>query len=119
MLNSQALEKMGIDANEGLAYCADDPEFYEEMLGEYRAEGRARLDELRRFFEQRDWKNYAIRAHSAKSTSKMIGAKALSEKARELEMAGKAEDEQAISALHEPFACEYGALLDQLDALLG
>ena len=119
MLNTQALGNLGIDADEGLAYCADDPEFYEEMLGEYRAEGRVKLDELRRFFASHDWKNYAIRAHSVKSTSKMIGAKALSEKARELEMAGKAEDEQAIAALHEPFTCEFGALLDQLDALLG
>jgi HPt (histidine-containing phosphotransfer) domain-containing protein len=119
MLDLQALGSLGIDVDEGLAYCADDPEFYEEMLGEYRAEGRAKLDELRRFYESRDWGNYAIRAHSAKSTSKMIGAKALSEKARELEMAGKAQDEPAVAVLHEPFVREYGALLDQLDALLG
>ena len=31
MLNIAALTDAGIDTEEGMAYCADDPEFYEEM----------------------------------------------------------------------------------------
>ena len=30
MLNTGALTRLDIDAEEGLAYCADDPDFYEE-----------------------------------------------------------------------------------------
>ena len=39
MLNENALTALEIDCSEGLACCAGDPEFYEEMLGEYAAEG--------------------------------------------------------------------------------
>ncbi len=35
MLDTEALHRIGIDTEEGIAYCADDPEFYEDMLREY------------------------------------------------------------------------------------
>ena len=118
MANLEALREYGVDTDEGLAYCADDPAFYEEMLGEFLSEGEGRLADLRAFFEARDWENYAICAHSVKSTSRMIGAKALSERARELELAGKAEDAAAIEGAHAAFLAEYAALLDTLRAAL-
>ena len=34
MLDIDALTAAGIDTEEGLAYCADDPDIYEEMLME-------------------------------------------------------------------------------------
>lgn len=118
MANLEALREYGVDTDEGLAYCADDPEFYEEMLGEFLLEGDGRLADLRTFFAARDWKNYAICAHSVKSTSRMIGAKALSERARELELAGKAENAAAVEGAHAAFLAEYAALLDRLRAAL-
>lgn len=118
MANLEALREYGIDTDEGLACCADDPAFYEEMLGEFLSEGEERLAELWAFFEARDWKAYTICAHSVKSTSRMIGAKALSERARELELAGKAEDAAAIEGAHAAFLAEYAALLDTLRAAL-
>ena len=77
------LRSVGIDANEGLAYCADDEEFYEEMLDEYVHESRAKLEELNTAFGLRDWERYRISAHSLKSTSRMVGAKGISGKAYE------------------------------------
>ena len=118
MANLEALREYGVDTDEGLAYCADDPEFYEEMLGEFLSEGEGRLVDLRTFFETHDWKSYAICAHSVKSTSRMIGAKALSERARELELAGKAEDAAAVEGAHAAFLAEYAALLNRLRAAL-
>ncbi len=118
MANLEALREYGVDTDEGLAYCADDPEFYEEMLGEFLSEGEGRLADLRTFFETHDWKSYAICAHSVKSTSRMIGAKALSERARELELAGKAEDAAAVECAHAAFLAEYAALLNRLRAAL-
>ena len=51
-------------------------------------------------FEQEDYKNYTIYVHALKSTSKMIGALDLSEKAKALEMAGKDNDIDFIKANH-------------------
>ena len=89
MFDSQALAALGVDAEAGLAYCAGDPEFYAEMLGEYAAEARVGLDELERFYAGQDWQRYGIRAHLIKSTSRMIGATAFSELARALEFAAR------------------------------
>lgn len=110
MLNENALRALEIDMAEGLACCADDPEFYEEMLGEYAAEGPARAEELQRFYEAADWADYAIRAHSVKSTSRMIGADAFAERARILETAAKAGDAAAVRAAHDAFLRDYRAL---------
>ena len=109
-----ALNKLGIDTEEGLAYCADDPEFYEEMLTEFIADGCSAYSDLNKHFEKCDWKHYGITAHTIKSTSKMIGAKALSEKARELETACKEENGSAIIAEHDSFTAELAKLLNGL-----
>ena len=129
MLKETVLREHGIDMSEGLAYCADDPEFYEEMLREYVIEGQDKTGELREFFASEDWSNYAIRAHSVKNTSKMIGAEELSEQARALELAAKelvpensAAKEQnaaAVREMHEDFLDAYQHLLGALDEMLG
>ena len=118
MLNLQTLIEMGIHPTEGLACCADDPDFYEEMLSEFVSEGRAGVSELRRSYENRDWSRYTIRAHTVKSTAKTIGAIALSEQARDQEAAGKALDEQKLLAGHDGFLNAYESLLGQLDRAL-
>ncbi len=118
MPDTEALRRIGIDPEEGMAYCADDPEFYEEMLREYLAESEIKAAELREFYEERSWQRYGICAHSVKSTSRMIGAKALSERAHELELAGREENEGAILAGHERFLKAYTALTDELRTVL-
>ena len=118
MLNTDELKKLGVDTDEGLMYCADDPEFYEEMLAEFLAEGRERAEGLRRFFKDADWKSCGIAAHSVKSTSRMIGASALSELSRELELAAKSGDGEAVAAAHPAFISKYEELLSGLEKLL-
>ena len=114
MLNTEALAAAGIDPEEGLAYCADDPEFYEEMLTEYVREADAGIRELARFFGARDWRNYGIRAHALKSTSRTIGAQAFSEQAREMEAAAKEGKEELLLSRHAAFTAEYAALADAI-----
>jgi HPt (histidine-containing phosphotransfer) domain-containing protein len=118
-MDMTALDKLGIDTEEGLAYCADDPEFYEEMLAEFIAEGSSGYSDLKEHFENRDWKHYGISAHTIKSTSRMIGAKALSDKARELETACKEENSFVLIAEHDSFAAELAELLNGLRAVTG
>ena len=103
MLERDALAQIGIDADEGIACCAGDPEFFDEMVVEYLDESTERIDELARLYESRDWPQYARCAHSIKSTSMMIGAHSLAEVARTMELAGKEADEAAILAGHEHF----------------
>ncbi len=114
MLNIAELEKIGLVTEEGLAYCADDPEFYEEMLGEYLEESRVRMEEMQSFLISNNWSQYAICAHSLKNTSRMIGAVQVSELARELELAGKEEKKDLILEKHDPFIQTCTDLTDRL-----
>ncbi len=114
MLNIEALTAAGIDTEEGMAYCADDPEFYEEMLMEFVSEAVSRPEEMGRLLSDADWENYGIHAHTLKSSSRMIGATSFSERAREMEMAAKAGDADTILSGHASFAAEYAALVDAI-----
>lgn len=119
MLDTDKITALGIDVADGLAYCADDPEFYVEMLAEYVHEGEANRVQLRQFFDEQDWDNYRIRAHSVKNTSRMIGAAALSERAHALELAAREQDAETILASHAVFLADYTALVDAIRGLIG
>ena len=114
MLNMEALENAGIDTEEGMAYCADDPEFYEEMVMEYLKESEGRISDLERNYEGRDWHSYTVCAHSVKNTSRMIGAAKLSEDARIMELAGKEENMEVILAGHMHFLKAYRDTVERL-----
>ena len=114
-MDAAKLRIVGIDVEEGLAYCADDEEFYAEMLDEYVHESRVKLEELTAAFESCDWDRYRISAHSLKSTSRLIGAKGISGKAYELEIAAKTGDASAVEALHSEFTDECARFTDRLE----
>ena len=108
MANLHMLMEIGVDTDEGLACCADDVEFYEEML----------KDELNRFYTMQDWEHYGIRAHTTKSTSRMIGAVSFSEIAREMEFAAKEGRAEAIIMNHASFVSGYQQLVDGIQKAL-
>ena len=91
----------GIHADAGLEYCQNDMEFYGELIREFCGSADEKRAEIVRFRQAEDWKNYAIRVHGLKSTSKMLGADALSELAKTLEFAAKAEDADAVAQTHD------------------
>jgi len=119
MLDMNALEALGIDAAEGLAYCADDPEFYEEMLAEYVNESEGNLAGLQQYYDRQDWGNYRIIVHSLKNTSRMIGAADVSDRALLLETAAKEQDTAAILASHSSFLADYRDLTARLRGMIG
>ena len=118
MPDTEALHRIGIDTEEGIAYCADDPEFYEDMLREYLQESDGRAADLRRFYASQDWSQYGLCAHTVKSTSKMIGAKAVSELAREMELACRSRDAASVLTGHDRFLREYTDLADGLRSVM-
>ena len=69
---------------------------------------------LSEYFEVHDWKNYKIIVHALKSTSMVIGAVALSEKAKELESAAKENNEEVLLAEGENSYKEYETVLCEL-----
>ena len=105
------LKEQGVDVETGLKYCRENEEFYRQLLQEYASPIEEKLQQLQTFYDAEDWQNYAIRVHAVKSTSKMIGAGAVSEMARELELASKAKDEHTVKELHAPFMEKYARLL--------
>lgn len=105
-----------IDRAKGLAFCSDDEEVYKEILETFSAEGLKNLDKLGEYYGSEDWKNYKIVVHAIKGTSRLIGADAFSEKAKQLEMAAKDGRVDIIKAQHEQFLGKYRELLQRVAA---
>ncbi|HAM68078.1 MAG TPA: hypothetical protein DCP68_00465, partial [Ruminococcus sp.] len=95
------LREAGIHADAGLEYCQNDMDFYRDLLREFTGSADEKIAEIVKFRQAGDWKNYAIRVHGLKSTSKMLGADALSELAKTLEFAAKDEDTDAVAQTHD------------------
>ncbi|MCR5322808.1 MAG: DegV family EDD domain-containing protein [Lachnospiraceae bacterium] len=67
----------------------------------------AKSDELNGFYSNEDWENYTIKIHALKSSSKLIGAMELGERAQLLETAGKEKNIDYIKEKHEAFMEDY------------
>jgi len=66
--------------------------FYDSIWDKY--------DELDRSYSAGDWKNYTIKIHALKSSSRLVGAMKLGDEAESLEMAGKEGDVSYIKEHH-------------------
>ena len=108
-----------MDTGVGLKYCRNDEQFYESLLSEYAKSHDTKKSSIEEAYEAKKWEEYAIHAHAIKSTSKMIGAAALSELARTLEEAGKAGRGQVIIDSHERFMADYDELTDVIKSITG
>ena len=105
------LDELHVDTAAGLAYCGGDEQFYKELLVEYAGNPDEKLGDLKKYFENKNWKDYSIRVHAVKSTSKMIGAMEISEVAKYLEDSSKESDEEKVVSRHSGFMIDYGKLI--------
>ena len=114
-----ALEKRFpfLDVKSGLTYCLNDEEFYESIVREFSASNK--YDDIQTYYDVMDIDNYVILVHGVKSSALTIGATYVSELAKKLEYAGKADDKDYIKKNHYIFMREYGELLDNLDEVYG
>ena len=110
-----ALRRAGVDTNKALLYCQWDPAMYKSVLADYLTEAGNRRAKLRECYDDKDWKDYTIYAHSLKSSSKMIGAGELSNLAAGLEKAGDRGDEAVILRDHDRTM----ELYDEMTAIIG
>ena len=112
------LRKSGIDTDAGLKYCVGDKEFYKSLLVQYATESAEKIGMMKKYYIVRDWHNYEILVHALKSTSKMIGITALSEKAKALEKAAKNNEENYILQNHEAMIRDYGQIAGEIKSKL-
>lgn len=105
-----------LDTATGLGYCMNDKGFYREMLVEYVKNDR--LADLESSFAKGDFENYRINMHSLKSTSLTIGAVALSETAKTIEIACKEGNVDFVRSQHEKCMADYKTVLEKLSNYL-
>lgn len=101
------LKTAGIDTKTGMLNCRDDEGLYRTLLGEFAGSAEDKKKNMQAYFDEKDWKQYSILVHSLKSSSRLIGAKALSEDAAELEKAANENREAEIAEKHEPAMRQY------------
>lgn len=100
-----------IDVNTGLFYTGGSREAYLSILKTYVSKGHDKIRVIRDFYEKEDWKNYVIEVHALKSSSLALGAKELSDKAKKMELAGKAGDYSTIRKGTEELLALYGEVV--------
>lgn len=85
----------GIDVDTGIANCGSAGGFM-SVLQTFASTVREKADEIQRYYDEEDWKDYTVKVHALKSSARIIGAKQLSEQAAALEAAGDALDTDRI-----------------------
>ncbi|MCH5264906.1 MAG: response regulator [Lachnospiraceae bacterium] len=97
----------------GLQYCGG-LENYIEVLRLISMAGPEDRNKIGQLYETKDWKNYTTLVHALKSTMMSVGVEKLSGMAKELELAGKRNDEKYILEHHDAMMEEYAQILDMM-----
>ncbi len=105
------LEKAGFNTKDALSYSMNDAKMYREFLKAYFTDAKHKKAQINAAFSGGDWELYAITVHSVKSSSKTIGADALSDQALRLENAAKQRDVETIEQENEGFLQQYDAVV--------
>ncbi|MBE5864061.1 MAG: response regulator [Lachnospiraceae bacterium] len=104
----------GLDYDTALSYCAGDVDFLEEIVSDIAKECPERSERMRKSLVERDWKAYAIDAHTLKSSMATIGLKPFSERAKKHEFAAKEMDTEFLLKDADEFLQEYVAISQKL-----
>ncbi|MBQ7677719.1 MAG: DegV family EDD domain-containing protein [Lachnospiraceae bacterium] len=108
----------GLDVASGVAYCSTE-ENYLGALDIFYSTIPQKADEIEQLFNDGDIGNYTIKVHALKSSARLVGAKALSEDALALEMAGKEGRIEDIQANTGRLLADYRAYHKKLAPLSG
>lgn len=101
------------DEQMGVKYCGGLEE-YITILRATCSDGPEDKDKIQKCYDKKDWKNYTIFVHALKSGMINIGVKKLYGLAKELELAGKRDDEKFILEHHDAMIREYARILELL-----
>lgn len=104
-----------INEEEGLNNCGN-MELYLTAIKSFVFSSDQGLKDIRRYYEEEDYKNYTVRVHALKSEARLVGALGLSERARRLEMAAKEGRVSEIKENTEELLELYAEVSEKLDA---
>lgn len=113
----EPLVQAGINVEMGLDFCCGEDDFYMDMLQMFASQRPEKADEINSLYESANWADYAVKVHALKSTSLTIGAEELSEHAKTLEKAGKAEDTEYIRMHHSRLLQLYEEVCESIKKL--
>ena len=105
----------GLSLSEGMYYCGSS-KAYIKFLNTFFHTIDNRVQEIKESLERGDINTYTIKVHSLKSTSRIIGARQLSDFALSLEEAGERGDKEFISENNDKFLKLYVSYKDKLAA---
>ncbi len=108
----------GLDLAFGMGNC-DTAEDYMDALSVFAASVVEKANEIERLFQEDDFSHYALKVHSLKSMSRLVGALGLSEAAAELEIAGKAGEYDIVREKTPKLLSTYRAYAERLARLDG
>ncbi len=108
----------GLDTEKGLEYCGD-VEDYIDALDIFRSSAAEKSEQLREYQAASDMGALTLLLHSLKSTSRAIGASALSEEAAKLEAAAKEGNNDIIKSELPGFLERYDLLRSELEMARG
>ncbi len=83
------------DVKAGMQNCGSEKD-YLGVLRMFYESANENADEIRKYYETQDWKNYTTKVHALKSSARLVGALELSERAKRLEEAGDRIDTEEI-----------------------
>jgi CheY-like chemotaxis protein/HPt (histidine-containing phosphotransfer) domain-containing protein len=113
------LTEAGIDEEAGLKYSQNDRELYETILKQYVKEAPVKREKISLCFEEGDYKNYEVYVHALKSTSRMIGASELSERAKELEDLAKKGGARITEEMQDELMSQYEKAVNAIAGMFG
>ena len=112
------LTEAGISAEDGLSYCADDMDFYREMLTEFAESYETRRSVIEKALSDDDMKNYCVYVHALKSSSRTVGVRDVSDLARSLELASGEGDEEYVRAHNDELVSLLRERTSQIGSIL-
>ncbi|MFG6328957.1 MAG: response regulator [Lachnospiraceae bacterium] len=112
--NGNARQQGLIDIQTGINYSGGVYEDYIDVIRLYYKSGLEKRRQMQELFEAGEWNDYTIMVHALKSTSLGIGARELSEMAKEQEKAGKENNTEYLLANHNQLMDAYGMVLSEI-----
>ncbi|MCR5762132.1 MAG: response regulator, partial [Treponema sp.] len=107
----------GINAQTALTNCGT-KKILKSTVTKYYASIEEKSKELQDFFESENWKDYGIKVHALKSTSRLIGAMELSKMAENLELCAENGAIEEIKAKHKDLIEFYKSYQERLSVIV-
>ena len=114
----QGLERNGFETDKALSFCGGDISLYRELLSDYVRVFPDKKKGLDESLAAGDLKEFEVKIHALKSTSKTIGASELAERALILEEAAENVESAKIRDVYPDFAMQYEALAQRVTQIL-